>query len=144
MATVSFFSSKEVEWADLQVYVAGARVGSKLRGLEYGTKTEMEHLYGEGDEAISIQSGNKSRSGTLTILKGALDAMDRAAVLAGGTDVTDLEFDIVAFYKPAGNRPPQTDTLVGCRITEFNKKLMQNDKKMEIPLPFLFLRLLSV
>ena len=140
MGLINFFDSKECEWADVTVSVAGSTV-TKVTGIKYGVKAEKEHLYGAGDEPISIQSGNRAPTGTLTLLKGAFDAIHAAALAAGGRDVTDLQFDIVVFYKPRGTRPPQTDVLQNCEVSDFEKGMMQNDKSMPINLPFLFLRL---
>lgn len=124
----------------MEVWFAGARL-TKIRGLKYKAGKEKELLYAEGDEPISIQSGNKVYSGEIKVLKGAIDDMNRAAQSAGGRDINDLEFDIVVNYKPRLNRALQTDILVAVQITEFEKGWDQGAKNMDITLPILFLRL---
>ena len=142
MSAISFFDSKECEWADMTLSVSGAPV-TKVRGVKYGVKTEKKHLFAAGDDPVSIQSGNREPSGTIKVLKSAIDAINAAAVTAGGRDITDLVFDVVIFYKPKGARPPQTDTLVGCEVSNFDKGWDQGATEMEVELPFLFLDLIS-
>lgn len=139
---ITFFDSKDVEWNDLTVLVGGSRL-TKLRGVKYGVKTTKTHLYAEGDDPISIQSGNREPQGTIKVLKGAIDAMNEAAVKAGGRDITDLVFDIVIVWKPQGTRPLQTDKLVGCQVSDFEKGIDQGGDKVEVDLPFLFMQLIS-
>jgi len=142
MSAISFFDSKECEWADMTISVSGSPL-TKIRALKYGVKTKKEHLYAAGDDPISIQSGNREPTGSFKVLKSAIDAMNEAALAAGGRDITDLVFDIVVFYKPAGARPPQTDTLVGCEVSAFDKGWQQGATNMDVELPFLFLNLVS-
>jgi hypothetical protein len=143
MSAINFFDSKECEWADMTIFVSGSPL-TKIRGLKYGVKTEKKHLFAAGDDPISVQSGNREPAGSFKVLKSAADAINLAAVAAGGRDITDLVFDIIVYYKPKGIRPPQTDTLVGCEVSAFDKSWEQGATNMEVELPFLFLSLLSV
>jgi len=137
---MEFFNSKECEWADMEVLLAGARV-TKLRGIKYKAAKDKEQLYGEGDQPIAIQSGNRTYDGSIKILKGCLDDLHVAALAAGAQDVLDLEFDIIVTYKPKGNRLIQADRLVGVQVKDFELGWDQGAKHMEITLPIIFLRL---
>lgn len=137
---MDFFNSKECEWADMEVLLAGAPV-TKIRGLKYKAKKDKEALYADGDQPIAIQSGNRSYEGEIKILKGALDDMNRAARAALGQDILDLEFDIVVTYKPRSNRALKQDILVGVQVKEFEQGWQQGAKHMEITIPIIFLRL---
>lgn len=142
MAKPIFVNGKECEWADLSLSISGAAT-VKFTNVDYGLDTEKTHLFAGGDEAISIQSGNKKPAGEITLLKGAYDAMVKAAQLAGARDITDIEVDIIFHYRAKGSRLPQTDTCVGCQFSKLGKKFGQGDAKMEISLPFLFLKLIE-
>ena len=142
MASITFFDSKDCEWADMTVVFAGSPL-TKIRGLKYKAAKEKQLLHAAGDEPISIQSGNRSYEGQIKVLKGALDDMNRAAVAAGGEDVLDMQFDIVVTYKPQAARPLQTDTLVSVEIKEFEKGWEQGARQMDITLPIVFMRLIS-
>lgn len=137
-----FFDTKECEWSDLDVYLNGVKI-TKIRALKYKKTKEKEALYAGGNDPIAIQSGNNAYTGEMRALKGAIDDMNRAAVLAGGEDLTDVAWNIVANYKAKGNRLVQADTLVGVDFTEYEKGMEQNAKFSEIALPFLYLKLLA-
>ncbi len=139
MPSINFDSAKEVEWADISVMFGGAEI-AKLTGIAYKAKKDKVALHAQGDSPISIQGGNRTYEGTLKVLKGAVDAMNAAAVSAGGKDLLDIQTDIVVTYKPAGTRPVQTDTLVGVEITEFQKGMEQGAKSMPVSLPFVYLK----
>jgi hypothetical protein len=143
MATIPFFDSKECEWADMTVLLAGATL-TKIRGVKYKATKENQLLHAAGDEPIGIQGGNRTYEGQIKVLKGALDDMNRAAIAAGGDDILDLQFDIVVTYKAKGTRALQTDTLVNVEVKDFEKGWEQGAKSMDVTLPIVFMKLLAV
>lgn len=142
MPTIPFFDSKDCEWADMTVMIAGATI-TKIRGIKYKASQEKKLLYAAGTEPISIQSGNRSYEGEIKVLKGALDDMNRAALAAGGDDILDMQFDIVITYKAKGTRALQTDTLVSVEVSNFEKGWDQGAQSMEVSLPIVFMKLIS-
>ena len=132
------FNSKQYAWSNLEVVALGRKIIG-LRGLEYKTNREKEPVYGAGDKPMGIQHGNKSYSGTLTLLQSEMEALARFAKDGGHEDITDVEFDIVAAYVPKGGGPIVTDVVKFASITEIPKGLKQNDKFQEIALPFIAL-----
>ena len=140
MAGISFFDSKECSWKDLRVFVEGVEV-IKITALKYGVKAEKEHLHAAGDEPIGVQTGNRTYTGSITLLLGAFNDLNAAAIAAGGRDVTDISFGIVASYKKQGSRAIQIDKLVSVEISEFEISNVQNQKKNEVMLPILFMGL---
>lgn len=138
MPSINFNKQKEVEWADISVFFGGALI-TKLEGIQYTSSKEKSLLHANGDSPISVQSGNRTYSGTLKVLKGNVDTMNAVAVSAGGKDLLDLEADIIVSYRPIGtNRPIQVDTLIGVSITEFQKGMDQGAMSMPISLPFIY------
>lgn len=142
MAAMSFFNSKECEWSDMTVTIAGATI-TKLRGVNYKAMKEKALLHAAGDEPIGIQGGNRSYEGQIKVLKGALDDMNRAAQTAGGDDILDIQFDIIISYKKKGTRALQTDTLVAVEVKEFEKGWDQGATSMEVTLPIVFMKLIA-
>jgi hypothetical protein len=142
MPTIPFFDSKDCEWADMTVMIAGATI-TKIKGIKYKASQEKKLLYAAGTEPISIQSGNRSYDGEIKVLKGALDDMNRAALAAGGDDILDMQFDIVITYKAKGTRALQTDTLVSVEVSDFEKGWDQGAQSMEVSLPIVFMKLIS-
>ena len=142
MASITFFDSKECEWADMTVIFAGAPI-TKIRGVKYKAAKEKQLLHAAGDEPISIQSGNRTYEGQIKVLKSAIDDMNKAAIAAGGNDVLDMQFDIVITYRASGARPLQIDTLLSVEIKEFEKGWDQGAKNMDVTLPIVFMKLIS-
>ncbi len=129
------FNSREYEWSDVSVVLAG-RMVTGIRGVSYTSSQEKEALYGKGNKPHSIQRGNKSYSGSIKLLQSELEALQ----LAANCDVLDISFNVVVSYgNPTQGDVITTDLLVGCEITEVPKGLNQNDKFMEIELPLIML-----
>lgn len=132
------FNSKQYAWANVEVVALGRKI-TGLRGIEYKSSREKELVYGAGDKPQGIQHGNKSYAGTLTLLQSEMEAMARFAREAGFDDITDVEFDVVVAYVPKGGGPIVTDVVKFVSITEIPKAMRQNDKFMEVALPFIAL-----
>ena len=139
---MQFFDSQEPAWSEMVVMLAGANV-TKIEALSYTIESDDEELFGAGDEALSIQSGNIKKSGSMTLLKGALDDMQTAALAAGGRFITDVPFTAVVTYLPSDDRVVKTDTLVGIKINKMPKGWNQGDKFMKCECPFKFLSLIT-
>jgi hypothetical protein len=142
MPSITFFDSKDCEWADMTVMFAGSPL-TKIRAVKYKAAKEKQLLHAAGDEPISIQHGNRTYEGQIKVLKGAIDDMNAAAIEAGGDDILDMQFDIVITYKPRGTRQLQTDTLAGVEVKEFEKGWEQGAKNMDVVLPIVFMKLIT-
>ena len=129
------FDSREYEWADVTVVMAGRDV-TGIRGVSYTASQEKEALYAKGNKPHGIQRGNKSYEGSIRILQSELEALNAAA----GGDVLDVSFNLVVAYgNPSKGDIIRTDLLSGVEITSRPKSLNQNDKFMEIELPLVML-----
>ncbi|MBQ6176670.1 MAG: hypothetical protein IJK29_05670 [Bacteroidales bacterium] len=129
------FDTREYEWSDVTVVMAGRDV-TGIRGVSYNSDQEKEALYAKGNQPHGIQRGNKSCSGSIRILQSELDALTTAA----GGDVLDARINIVVAYgNPTRGDIVKTDLIRGAEFTSVPKGLNQNDKFMEIELPFIAL-----
>lgn len=138
MAAIDFFDSAETAWVDMTIYVNGAKT-AKATGLSLRVTREKEYFYGAGDEPQSIQSGNKSYTGTLGLSKNAMDAIRRAGFAVGAGDLTDLELQLVADFAPKGSRIAQTLTVLRMQFSEDALDLAQNQKSVSMNLPIMAL-----
>ena len=134
------FNSREYEWSDVNVVAAGRPV-TGIRGVKYSSKQEKEVLHAKGNKPHSIQRGNKTYDGELTVTQSEYEAL-RAA---GGGDILDISIDIVVAYgNPSKDDVITTDLLMGVEFTEDNTEWKQGDKFQEKALPFIFLDKKSV
>lgn len=130
------FNSREYEWADVTLLLGGKDI-TGARGVKYTIKQEKETVYGKGNEPIAIQKGNKSYEGEITVLQSELETIR----LNGGGTILNLQLDaVVAYGNPSNGDVMMTDVIQGIQFTEETHELKQNDKQMEVTLPFIALR----
>lgn len=129
--------TRQYEWADLSFNLAGRDL-TGFRAIKYKSKQEKELLYGKGNEPLSIQKGNKSYEGEVTLLRSELETL-RAL---GGGSVLGLHLDgVVAYGNPSRGDVITTDKIFGLEFTEDGNELKQGDKQEEITLPFIALQI---
>lgn len=134
------FNSREYEWSDVNVVAAGRPV-TGIRGVKYSSKQEKEVLHAKGNKPHSIQRGNKTYDGELTVTQSEYEALRAAS----GGDILDISIDIVVAYgNPSKGDVITTDLLMGVEFTEDNTEWKQGDKFQEKSLPFIFLDKKSV
>jgi hypothetical protein len=132
-------SSSECAWSHFEIKIL-TRTIKGLRGFGFKKEVEKEHLYGAGDEAIDIQSGNKKSSGSIKVLGFEADAMNKAARLAGFEDITEVPHEAIVItcsYRKRLIDPISTYIASGVAFTESGVDLEQNAKFREITLPYL-------
>lgn len=131
------FNSQEYDWSNVEVVMLGRPV-TGIRGVSYKASQEKEVIYGRGNKPRAIQKGNKSYEGTITLLQSELEAM--LLTVQKGQNVVDIPaFDIVVAYVPEGGGDIVTDIIKNVELTEVEKSFSQNDKFMEVELPFIAL-----
>lgn len=130
--------SKEVEWSDAELFLNGVKI-TKFQGFKFKLAQEKEFLYAGGNKPLGIQRGNKTYTGEFRLLKGAVDALNVAAVAAGGESLLDISLIAVIKFKAKGVRGIQTATLGGVEFTEYEIGMEQNAKSMPITLPIMYL-----
>jgi len=129
------FNSREYEWSDVTVVLAGRNV-TGLRGISYSSAQEKEALYAKGNKPHAIQRGNLSYSGSIRLLQSELIALQQVS----GGSILRLSLDVVVSYgNPSRGDVLHTDLVRGVEFTEEPKSINQNDKFMEIELPFIAL-----
>lgn len=132
------FNSKDYGWVDIDIVIAGVVV-THATGISYKTAQEKEAVYARGNKPLHIARGNVSYSGELKMLQGGVEKMQES--IAAGNDLNDLPpFDIIVTYKPNQNTSKLVvDIVKFAEFTNVEKAMSQNDKKMEITLPFIAL-----
>ena len=129
------FNTREYEWADINVVMAGRNV-TGFRAVSYTSKQEKEAFYAKGNKPHSIQRGNKSYEGSISLVQSEYEALKQAA----GGDILDASIDLVVSYgNPTKGDTIVTDLLQGVEFTDDKTEWKQGDKFQEKELPFIFL-----
>ena len=129
------FNTREYEWADINVVMAGRNV-TGFRAVSYTSKQEKEALYAKGNKPHSIQRGNKSYEGSISLVQSEYEALKQAA----GGDILDASIDLVVSYgNPTKGDTIVTDLLQGVEFTDDKTEWKQGDKFQEKELAFIFL-----
>ncbi|MCC8146449.1 MAG: hypothetical protein LIO93_08450 [Bacteroidales bacterium] len=142
MANVNIRTS-ECAWAQVEIEILGRSIKG-LRAFEFSKKVEKEHIYGSGNEPLDIQSGNKSYTGSITVLGFEADTMNATARESGYEDITDIphnEIVITAKFQKEKKDPQTFYTISGVSFTENTASMEQNAKTREIQLPFLAMKI---
>jgi hypothetical protein len=132
---MAIINGRQYEFADLTLMLGGRDV-SGFRGIKYATKQEKEVLYGKGNRGMSIQKGNISHDGEITLAQSefeTLTALGKGSVLNLNLNAT------VCYGNPYKGDMMITDKLYGIQFTEEAKEFKQGDKSMDITLPFICL-----
>ena len=111
--------------------------GGYTVSIQYNQTTEQEYVYGRGSAPRAIQEGNETYEGTITLLQTEYEALRAATQAAGFKNITKAPYTITVAYLIGAIS--QVDVIENVKITEIPKGLAQNDKFMEIELPFMAL-----
>ena len=128
------FDSREYEYADLNLMIGGVDF-TKFRRIMMREEIEREAVYAKGREPHSIQSGNISYTGEITLLQSEYEAL----LEKGNGSLFGLAVDMQVDY---GNPPDpiKTKRVFGARFNENEEAMDQGDQFMEITLPFVALK----
>lgn len=136
------FNSDIYAWKEVSVVMLG-RALTGIQGVTYTPATEKELVYGSGSQPLAVKAGNKSVSGEIMLLQYEYEALDAAvkAALGPDKDVMDVQLDIVVAYGDGATA--KTHVIVGASFEEAPLGMEQNDKFMQITMPFVALSVRS-
>lgn len=132
------FNTREYQWSDITLVLGGKDI-TGIQGVSYTEKQEKEAIYGKGAEPHSIQRGNKSYEGEITLLQSEFETL---VANAPNRDILKLNLDAVVCYgNPAEGTVMISDILQGIEFTEVPNTMSQGDKYMEVKIPLIFTRI---
>ena len=133
-------NTREYEWSDIRLILGGVEI-TGVRGIKYTPKQEKEALFAKGNKAHSVQHGNFSVEGSMSITQSELLALDAAG---NGSLLNIRSITAVVMYgDPSKGIPPVSETIKGISFTEAPRELKQGDKFMESEVPFIALDIAS-
>ncbi len=112
-----------------------------LTSLSYSEKVMLENLFGLGNQAVARGVGNYETTGSMTIRKSEIGALQIAAKAAGdpaGSLGSILPFQIVVTFIRPGGTGGTTDVLYNCQFTgnELNSSTGQTSLDVTLELVF--------
>lgn len=111
---MAVINGRQYEFADLTLILGGRDVIG-FRGIRYAEKQEKELHYGKGNKPRSIQRGNLSYEGEITVSQDEYESL----VALGGGRVTSLHLNAVCAYgNPSKGDALITDVITGIEFTE--------------------------
>jgi hypothetical protein len=125
-------NGNEYAFEDLNVMIMG-RPLIGIKEISYGVTKEHGNQHGRGNIPVAMTRGKKdAKPAKLVIAQSEFEALQRAT--PAGKDPTDwAPFDMVASYAPLGG-VITTDIVPYCRVSDWEKKLSQDDQSMWIEL----------
>lgn len=134
------FDSQNVAWKDNTLSING-QIISRVTRVEEIVQSDVEEVRGAGDDVQDVVSGNKSYAVRVTLKKGVIDAMNRAAALVKpGGDLTDVPWTIASTYKATALDPKQTITFPNGRCPGYTAAIEGNSKSVDVELEFKCIR----
>ena len=125
-------NGNEYAWEDIEVVMLGRPVVG-IRGIEYKEEQTKTNIYGRGNKPVARTKGNKTYSGSITLLQSEVEALQAAA--GEGKSLNDLpRFYITVAYAPKSGGAITTDILRDCEFMDLTKAMNQNDPNMEVNL----------
>ena len=124
----------------------GRRING-LRGFELKKSVEKEHLYGTGQNPLDIQDGNVKCEGSIKILGFEFDALNKAAMAAGFSDITEVPHEAIMMTVRLQKSPAEPKVVFNVRgmaFTEAINSMEQNAKMREVTLPFLAMDIIQL
>lgn len=136
---MTIINGRQYEFADVSL-VMGDRDVCGFRGIKYTEKQGKEVIYGKGNKPLSIQKGNFSYEGEISLTQSELETLKALArEQTSQSSIMGLILNaVVCFANPAKGDVMITDRLYGIQFTEDAKELKQGDKFMEIASIYLY------
>lgn len=134
------FNSRQYEWSDITLTLGGVDI-TGVRGVKYTEKQEKEPVFAKGNKAHSIQRGNITYEGEISLLQSELETL----TAAGNGSILGLTMTAqVNYVDITQGSGIITHELQYLEFTEASRELKQGDKFMEVPLPIIFLDLVPI
>jgi hypothetical protein len=128
-------NTRNYSWSESEIQVAGV-MQTEVVAVEWNEEQEMEFIYGKGNDPLDIKEGNINRTGTLTLLQGGMENL--CDISPNGKLIRLKNIDIQVAFSGDGLEVTRY-SLTGVRFTSQPMALRQNDKKMEVAIPFMYL-----
>jgi hypothetical protein len=130
------YNTRNYSWSECEINVAG-QMQIEVTAVEWNEEQEKEFLYAKGSDPIAIKRGNINRTGTLTLLQGGLAELQDISPNGSLIALKGIDIQIAFFNDESG--AVESYSLGNAEFTGAPMRIAQNDKKMEVAIPFMYL-----
>lgn len=131
------FQGEQSGWKDTSVWLFGqALLG--ITDVRVSDDTDRQHVYGAGNKPLYRGTGNKSYSGSITVLRSEIVGLITRARASGYGSLSEIPpFAITRVIHGAGGVPIQTQTIKNAQFTNVQDGIAQGDLMENVQLPFI-------
>jgi len=129
------FNGHHYDWSKVRVSIANTETEfGGIQEISCEPSQETEYVYGAGSDPLHVSTGNRSYPGTLTILLGELEWLEKSIPTGSILDVTfDLQVTIEDASRPGGI---VTYIIGGIKVEKAPRSFKQNDKMFPVSMSF--------
>ncbi len=132
-----YINGYQYSYANLQIFLNGVVING-ITSISYSEEHDAQNLYGIGNTPIGRGTGLHTYSASLSLYKSELLALQSAAGLALGGDITSLpEFTIVVTYGNQQGQVPTTDILENCQFLSNSVDSSSGDASIVSDIPLI-------
>lgn len=127
--------SRLYSWSECEIRLNGLFL-TAVTSVRWDDSQEKDYVYGKGTVPLAIKSGNRRVEGSVTLLQSDLERLQDLSPTGKVVDFEGVSLQ-VAFINVGGQIVRYS--IVGVNFTNAPMALNQNDKFMQVELPFIAL-----
>lgn len=132
---MALIDTRLYSWAECEIRLNGQFLIG-VTGVRWDDQQEKEYVYGKGNMPLAIKNGNERVEGSITLLQSDLERLQDMAPLGKMTKFAGISLQ-VAFANISGMVVRYS--IIGLDFTGAPMSINQNDKFMQVELPFMAL-----
>lgn len=133
---MALIDTRLYSWAECEIRLNGQFLIG-VTGVRWDDQQEKEYVYGKGNSPLAIKNGNERVEGSITLLQSDLERLKDMAPLGKMTKFVGIDLQ-VAFANIGGMVVRYS--IIGLGFTSEPMAIAQNDKFMQVELPFMALQ----
>ena len=133
---MALIDTRLYSWAECEIRLNGQFLIG-VTGVRWDDQQEKEYVYGKGNSPLAVKNGNERVEGSITLLQSDLERLKDMAPLGKMTKFVGIDLQI-AFSNIGGMVVRYS--IIGLDFTSEPMAINQNDKFMQVELPFMALQ----
>lgn len=127
------FNSKEYDWSHIEIAFQG-KLMTRATAVSYEESIDAKPMHAKGFKAFDIGDGNHSLSGSIEMFQSEYSTL---LLLTGNKGITPMKGLILTVAFSNEDRPLETRSLIGVRVTKGGEGVKQGDGEIKVTLEFI-------